>query len=550
MWVPCLTAGNRRRVMNMQDTIYLTGRDLTIEQVIAIAEGGPRVDYPESLWTYLETFRRDLEKQLVEHPEIKIYGTNVGCGDLKDVEISIKQFEDYQVRFIKAHNCGTGDPLPEHVVRAIMVIRLNSFARGLSAMRTDTCRLMMDLLNNGVTPWVLEEGSVGASGDLVPLAMIGAVMLGMKEARAYYRSELMSAPDALQAAGLTPTRLGAKEAMGITNGSSFIAGLGIFALRDSESMLKQASVTAALSLEAIRGEKDAYSELITDSRPHHGQVVVGRQMRRLIEGSMRTTRPAQEIAFPNQYAHTVVERVQDRYSFRAVPQVHGAAWEALEKFRDVLTVEINSATDNPLFTRSPDGFFIARSGANFHGQPLATVIDYAKLALAAVSLITNKRVFSILDRAQSYGLPQDLAADPAGGDTGLMITQYAASARAAESRILSSPASVSSVSTAANQEDFVSMGSIGILHLQKSVYNLKLILGVELLIAVRALQITSDILPAHLNRLGRGTETVFRHVNGVLPPVREDQYLRLDMEKAIRLIESGELLRLTADCFL
>lgn len=535
--------------MNGQGTVLLTGYDLTIEQTLAIARGEMQVDFPPELWAYLEQFRRDLEKQLVEHPEIKIYGTNVGCGDLKDIGISIEQFEDYQVRFIKAHNCGTGDPLPEPVVRAIMVIRLNSFARGLSAMRPETCRMMMELLNRGVTPWVLEEGSVGASGDLVPLAMIGAVLLGLAEAKAYYRGSLMSAPEALAAAGLSPTRLGAKEAMGITNGSSFIAGLGLFILADGESMLKQASITAALSLEAIRGEKDAYSELITDSRPHHGQVIIGRQMRKLIEGSTRTSREAQEVEFPDQYPHTVAERVQDRYSFRAVPQVHGAALEAFEKLRDVLTVEINSATDNPLFTRNEEGFYIARSGANFHGQPLATAIDYAKMALTSVSLITNKRVFSILDRAQSYGLPQDLAADPKGGDTGLMITQYAASARAAESRILSSPASVSSVSTAANQEDYVSMGSIGVLHFRKCVYNLKVILGVELLIAIRALQITSSILPDRLNRLGNGTSAAFDCVNAILPPVHEDQYLRLDMEKAIGIIGSGKLLELTADSF-
>jgi len=533
--------------MKDEHTILLDGQSLTIEDVLAIAEGEARVDFPEATWTYLREFRSGLEKQLVDHPEIKIYGTNVGCGDLKDVGIGIEQFEDYQVRFIKAHNCGTGEALPENVVRAIMVIRLNSFAKGLSAIRPETCRMMINMLNCAVTPWVLEEGSVGASGDLVPLAMIGAVLLGLPDAKAYYRGELMTAPDALAAAGLKPTRLGAKEAMGLTNGSSFIAAIGLYCLIDAEELLTTASITAALSLEAIRGEKDAYSELITDSRPHTGQLVIGYQMRSLVEGSQRTTRAAQEVAFPDQYAHTVCERVQDRYSFRAVPQVHGAAWEALVKLREILTIEINSATDNPLFMKREDGVYIARSGANFHGQPLATVIDYAKLALASVALITNKRVFSILDRAQSYGLPQDLAADPAGGDTGLMITQYAASARAAESRILATPASVASVSTAANQEDYVSMGSVGAIHLWKSLYNLEIIIGVELLIAVRALQMTRNLLPDELNVLGRGTEPVFDYVNTVLPPVTEDQYLRLDMETAIEIIRSGRLLEIASE---
>lgn len=533
--------------MKAQETVYLNGDNVSIEDVIAIAEHGVPVDLPDQTWTYLKTFREGLEKQLVEHPEIKIYGTNVGCGDLKDVGISTEQFEDYQVRFVKAHNCGTGDPLPEKVVRAIMVIRLNSFAKGLSAIRPETCRLMIDMLNRGVNPWVLEEGSVGASGDLVPLAMIAAVLLGLPEAKAYYKGQLMSAPDALKAAGLKPTRLGAKEAMGITNGSSFIAAVGVFCLKNGEDLLKTASVTAALSLEAIRGEKDAYSELITDNRPHAGQVVIGHQMRRLIKGSHRTTIESQKVAFPDQYEHTVCERVQDRYSFRAVPQVHGAAWEALIKLRETLTIEINSATDNPLFMLRDDGVYIARSGANFHGQPLATVIDYAKLALTSVALITNKRVFSILDRAQSYGLPQDLAADPNGGDTGLMITQYAASARAAESRILATPASVSSVSTAANQEDYVSMGSIGALHFRKNLYNLEMILSVELLIAVRALQMTREMLPVELNILGKGTGPVYEYVNTQMPPVSEDQYLRTDMEQALDIIRSGKILTIAGE---
>jgi len=533
-------------MMKSHEIVCLDGSNLSIEDVIAVAEHGARVDLQEKTWAYLQEFRTGLEKQLVEHPEIKIYGTNVGCGDLKDVGISTEQFEDYQIRFIKAHNCGTGKPLPEKTVRAIMIIRLNSFARGFSAIRPETCHLMIDMLNKGVNPWVLEEGSVGASGDLVPLAMIAAVFLGLPEARAYYKGELMSAPDALAAAGLKPTRLGAKEAMAITNGSSFIAAIGIFCLQQGENLLKTASITAALSLEAIRGEKDAYSRLIVENRPHHGQLVIGKQMRRLIEGSKRTTLEAQKIAFPGQYSHTVCERVQDRYSFRAVPQVHGAAWEALIKMREILTIEINSATDNPLFMKRDNGVYFARSGANFHGQPLATVIDYAKLALTSVALITNKRVFSILDRAQSYGLPQDLAADPEGGDTGLMITQYAASARAAESRILATPASVSSVATAANQEDYVSMGSIGAIHMLKSLYNLEIIIGVELLIAVRALQMTSDNLPEELNVLGKGTEPAFLFANEKLPPVTEDHYLRFDMEKAVEIIRSKDLLNLVS----
>lgn len=526
--------------------IKLDGKSLTIPALLAIAENKKQVDFTDAIWHELESFRKGLERQLVEHPDIQIYGTNVGCGDLKDVTISPEAFENYQIRFIRAHNCGTGKPLAEPVVRAIMVIRLNSFAKGFSGVRPETCRLMIDMLNRGVTPWVLEEGSVGASGDLVPLAMIGAVLLGFKEAKAYYLGQLLAADEALEKAGLHPTRLGAKEAMGLTNGSSFIAGLAVFAWRKATNILKHAAISGALSLEAIRGEKDAFSDLILESRPHRGQMAIGKTLRALIEGSRRMTADAQRVEFPGQHKETVKERVQDRYSFRAIPQVHGAFFEALDKLHEVLLIEINSATDNPLFILN-NGWYIAKSGANFHGQPLAAVIDYAKLTLTGLTLITNKRVFAILDKAQSYGLPQDLAADPCGGDTGLMISQYAASARAAESRILSFPASVTSISTAANQEDFVSMGSIGAIHFEKVIYNAEIVVAVELLCSTRSLQMTCNLLPESLRQLAPETQKVFDYLNEILPPISQDQYLRLDMEKMISVVQSGDLLQKVQD---
>ncbi len=526
----------------MKNIIYLDGKNLTIEDVINIAKKGYKVDFPEKIKENIIKTRKKLEKQLTEHPEIQIYGTNVGCGDLKDHVITPQSFESYQIKYIKAHNCGTGKPVSVKVSRAIMVIRLNSFAKGLSAMRMQTCQLMIDMLNNNVSPWILEEGSVGASGDLIPLAMMGAVLIGLPEAKAYYNNKLLGAPEALKKSGLKPIKLGAKEAMGLTNGSNFISALSVFAIHDTEYLLKNASVTAALSLEAIRGEKDAFSKLINDNRPHKGQLLVAKQIRDLIQNSKRTSEKAQNIKLPNQIKSTVKERVQDRYSFRAVPQVHGPAYEALEKFKDTVTVEINSATDNPLFFVDDKGLFHAKSGANFHGQPLAAVIDYLKLTLTSIGLITDRRTFSLLDKNLNYGLSADLANAHSKGDTGLMLTQYASAARAAESRVLSTPSSVMSVSTSANQEDFVSMGSIGVLHLNKIIYNIQIIIAIELLCAIRAIQMSYDNLPKDLRKLGDGTEKVYDLVNKELPSVTEDQYMRTDMEKAIKLIKSGKLI--------
>jgi histidine ammonia-lyase len=542
--------------MNGEKTIYLDGEHLTIEDVINIAENGYRVDFGEGTRDAIASLRQRLDRQLEEHPGIKIYGTNVLHGDLKDKQVPMAMINEYQVKFMKVHNCGTGKPLPIGIVRAIMVIRLNSFAKNLSAMRLETCCLMIDMLNKHVTPWVLEEGSVGASGDLVPLAMIGAVMIGLPEAKAYYNGKLYGSKSdgddedggsrrAFEAAGIAPVQLGAKEAMGLTNGSNFIAALASFAVRDAELSIKNASLSAALSLEAIRGEKDAFSTLINDNRPHEGQKAIARQMRRLITGSMRMSRKAQRIKFPGQAK--AGPRIQDRYSFRAVPQVHGPAYEAVKKLRDVVTIEINSATDNPLFTVDKEGFFIGKSGANFHGQPLATVIDYVKIAVTPLALMSDKRSFSLLDNRLSYGLPSNLAFDTSKADGGLMITQYAGAARAAECRVLSAPASVTSLATAANQEDFVSMGSIGVLHLQKIIKNLQVVLGIECLCALRGIQLTQNRLPESLRTLGKGTARVFELLDNTLGPIEGDRYLRSDMETVIELIQSGKLAKQVDD---
>jgi histidine ammonia-lyase len=538
--------------------IYLDGESLTIEDVINIAEGGAKVDFSDEIKAEITGLRKRLDAQLEKHPNIKIYGTNVLHGDLKDQQVPIDLINDYQVKFMKVHNCGTGKPLPVEVVRAIMVIRLNSFAKNLSAIRMETCQLLIDMLNKHVTPWVLEEGSVGASGDLVPLAMIGAVMIGLPEAKAYYNGKLYGSKaegdeldggsrKAFEEAGIEPIHLGAKEAMGLTNGSNFINALAAFAVRDAELVLKNASIAAALSLEAIRGEKDAYSTLINDNRPHEGQKSIAKQMRSLIKGSKRTSAKAQRRRFPGQAKAGV--RVQDRYSFRAVPQVHGPAYEALKKLRDVVTIELNSATDNPLFTVDKEGFFHAKSGANFHGQPLATAIDYVKIAMTPLALMSDKRSFSMLDNRLSYGLPSNLAYDTSKADGGLMITQYAGAARAAECRVLSSPASVTSLATAANQEDFVSMGSIGVLHLKKILTNIQTVLGVELICALRGIQLTQHILPRDLQVLGKGTSRIFEVLEEKLGPAGEDEYLRTLMDKAIAVVRNGELVELVPDTF-
>ncbi len=545
--------------MKKKSTVVLNGQDLTIENIINVARNNYKVEIDQNIKKKLVRQREQLENQINNFEGISIYGANRLHGDLKDEPVAPSLIGLYQIKFLMVHNCGTGNPLPEEEVRAIMLIRLNSFARGMSGMRLATCQLMLDMLNTGLTPWVLEEGSVGASGDLVPLAMIGATMIEelQDESKAYYKGELLTAREAFQKAGLQPTVLGAKEAMGLTNGSNFIAGIASLALYDAEQLLLNASISASLSLEAIRGEQKAFGNIINEnSNRHSGQVKIAQQIRNLVKGSGRMSKEAQEAPFGKLKKGS--ERVQDRYSYRAIPQVHGTSQEALQKLRETLTQEINSSTDNPLFDfdkkDSNTGGIAFASGANFHGQPLATVIDYVKIALTSLALMTDKRTFALLDKHLSYGLPGDLAYDTKRADGGLMITQYAGAARVAECRILASPASVMSVSTAANQEDFVSMGSIGVLHLKKILYNLEVLIGIELLCALRGIQMTYEHLPEALRKLGLGSSLVYHELSkeehfpiGENKEYLKDHYLRTDMEKAIELVKSGQLIGWVGD---
>ena len=430
--------------------IMLDGNSLTLKNLKLIALGS-YLSVSNTILSKIKTQRKQLEKQIKDFPEVPIYGTNRLHGDLKDVVVPYDLIKEYQEKYIKVHNCGTGEPLSLAESRAIMVIRLNSFLKGKSGVSFEVCNMLIEMLNKGVTPWVLEEGSVGASGDLIPLAMIGAVMIGLPEGKAYFKGKLLSAPEALKRAGIKPVVLGAKEAMGLTNGSNFIASVASLALIDAQSLLHHASLSTALSLEAIRGEKKAFMELINeDSHRHVGQIAIAKEIRNLVKGSTRMTKEAQEIQFHNERNK---ERVQDRYSFRCAPQIHGACFEAIEKLKETLEIEINSVTDNPIFDfeKSKKGKIIFASGGNFHGQLLATPIDYVKASLTSLSIASDKRSFSLLSEHLNYGLPADLALDTSRADGGYMIAQYAGAARVAENRVLSTPASVMSVSTAANR---------------------------------------------------------------------------------------------------
>ncbi len=577
------------------DIVRIDGSSLSLESIYKVAEEAAIVYIPDFIRDNIINLRQRLEAQLRDFPEIKIYGTNRLHGDLKHLDVDYDLISTYQEKYIKVHNCATGRELPIPVVRAIMLLRLNSFAKGYSGMRWETIELLMDMLNKGLTPVVLEEGSVGASGDLVPLAMIAAAMIGLPEAEIYLEKWKYSAADALQRADLKPVRLGAKEAMGLTNGSSLITALATFAVRDAENLLRTASLAGALSLEAIRGEKDAFDDILHNNRPHPGQLKIAREMQELIQGSKRMTPEAQLHPFTRKKTFNKLQklsrhpelseeerktideiaqsfkgevRVQDRYSFRAIPQVHGPVYEAIAALKTSLRIEANSVTDNPLFKEvsieeirpsiSDEAYqkllkakkktiIKAYSGANFHGQVIAQYIDQLKIALTSLGLLSDKRSFSLLDKALNYHLPPDLAYDTKNADGGLMILQYAGAARAAENRVLASPSSTTSVSTSANQEDYVSMGVNGAFHLKKIIDNNRKILAIELLCALRAIQLTDKDLPSHLRELGDGTSRIYQFLSEHLGNGKEyleDHYLRTDLQKMIYIVRKNELIKL------
>jgi histidine ammonia-lyase len=527
----------------MVNTIELKGNDLTIEDVINIAENYFKVELSAEAKNKIVEGRKKLDAQMKNHPEIPIYGTNCIHGDLKDVQVKYELLETYQQKYIKVHNCGTGNPLPVEIVRAIMVIRLNSFAKGMSGMQIETCQLLVDMLNKKVTPQVLEEGSVGASGDLVPLAMIGATMIGLPEAIAYFDGNEIPATEAFTKAGLKHITLGTKEAMGLTNGSNFIAAMAIFGVHKAEKLLRTANIATALSLEAIRGEKRAFGELISEkANRHKGQIAVAQEIRNLIKDSQRCTKECQESTEKNGKRDN--ERVQDRYSFRCVPQVHCALWNAINELKSILETEINSATDNPLFDFNnideTTGGIVFASGGNFHGQPLASPVDYLKMTLTSLGLISDRRAFSLLDDALSYGLPADLAKDIKQADSGYMIAQYAGAARCAENKVLSAPASVMSIPTSANQEDHVSMGSVGVVHLHKIIHNIEVILAIELLCATRALQLVEDgttKINAAQFPLASQTQEIYNKLKVILSNYREDNYLKTEIDKIVKFVK-------------
>ncbi|MDR0380552.1 MAG: histidine ammonia-lyase [Oscillospiraceae bacterium] len=495
--------------------VTITREDLALPAVVRVARARARVALSDEVRTQMDASRRWVDEILAS--DRPVYGINTGFGELSKIFISPRERETLQRNLILSHCSGVGPHLPEDVVRAAMLLRVNSLARGYSGIRTSTVQMLVELLNRDICPVVPAKGSVGASGDLAPLSHMAAVLLG--EGSVLQDGRIVPSAPVLRAAGLTPLSLAGKEGLALINGTQVMTAIAALVCHDAAALFNIADVAAALSLEALRGTRTAFDPRIAAVRPHPGQ-------RESAANVLALTRDSQIIQ-----SHVDCDKVQDAYSLRCVPQVHGASRDALRRALETLHAEMNAVTDNPLVM--PDTGEIL-SGGNFHGQPVALVMDHLKTALAEIGNISERRINRLVDPSLS-ALPSFLTAYP-GVNSGFMILQYTAASLVSENKVLAHPASVDSIPTSANQEDHVSMGTIAARQAREILENVKYVLAIELMAAAQGVDFLSPMTP------GVGAAAAHRHLRTLVPRLEEDRILTPDILSIRRAVTDGSLL--------
>jgi histidine ammonia-lyase len=494
----------------------LTGRDLTIDNVVEVARGRRPVMLAPDAAERMRASRAVIERLVADGATV--YGVTTGFGDLADVRIEPSQTAELQRNLVRSHAAGVGEPLPIDVVRAMLLLRANALAVGLSGVRTELVDLLVGMLNRAVHPLIPSRGSVGASGDLAPLAHLALVLIGEGEAEIDGAGPGPGA-EALERASLSPLVLEAKEGLALLNGTQLMAGIGALAHHDALRLALTADVIGAMSLEAMLGTGAAFSEALVAARPHPGQVAAAEHLRALLADS--------EVGA----SHAASEhRIQDAYSLRCMPQVHGAVRDVVAGLGRVVSIEINAATDNPLVF--PSGEVI--SGGNFHGEPLALALDATTMAVAELASISERRTARIVD-AHLSGLPAFLAERP-GLESGLMIAQYTAAALVNELQTLAHPASVGTIPTSANQEDHVSMGATSALQLADAVRRAESVLAIEALCAARGLDLRLPL------RAGVGVRAAHAAIRERIGTLEGDRSPAPDIGTMAELVGSGRLL--------
>ncbi len=524
--------------------IILDGLNLTIEDVVNAARNHYEVAIDQKCMDKIATVREYMEREWMRDDAPAVYGFNTGLGKHKDHKVPLEESLEHQYRTVLSHCGGVGDPAPIEVVRAAMTVRLNAFCRGVSGLRPIVVERLLEMLNKDIVPVVPWQGSVGACGDLAPMAHIVSVLIGIPQAEAYFKGERMPAREALKAAGMSETfQLHAKDALALLNGTTLFAGMACLNIYDAEKLYKISEITTAMSMEAMRGETRAFDPRIQEVRPYDGQKKAAVNVLRVLEGSTRVTEDARKVQSEYDVVHPVYqERVQDVYSIRCFPQVQGICRENLTYIRHLLSVEINAATDNPLIFQKPGSeHYEFLSGGNFHGEPTGFAMDLLTMSLAEIGNIADRRCFTICDPTLSYGLPLALAGEPIGLNYGYNIICCSVSALASENKTLCFPAVCDNIPTKASQEDHVSMAPWATRKCRLVINNLAKILGIELLLTSRGIWLSRDLLKDF--HLGKGTQAAYDLVTEKIHFTNDDQYMGDQSKATIGLVESGDLLK-------
>ncbi|MBN2259584.1 MAG: histidine ammonia-lyase [Clostridiales bacterium] len=496
--------------------IYIDGNSLTIEDAVKVARHGYKVEMTEESKKKVVICRQVVDKFVEE--DKSVYGITTGFGKFSDVNISQEETKQLQKNLIMSHACGVGNYFEDDIVKTIMLLRANALSKGNSGIRLETLETLIEMINADIYPRIPEKGSLGASGDLAPLAHMVLTLIGLGEAK--YKNEIMDSKTAMEKAGLTPIELTSKEGLALINGTQVMTAVGVLTYYDAQMLSQVADISAALTMEALSGITDAFDERVHLLRPHKGQIDAAANMLKILEGSKNTTRQG-EI------------RVQDAYSLRCIPQIHGASKDALEFIRTKIEIEINAVTDNPIIFPEDNE---AISGGNFHGQPMALPFDYLGIALAEYANSCERRIERLVNPALSE-LPAFLTKH-GGLNSGFMIAQYSAASLVSENKILAHPASVDSIPSSANQEDHVSMGTIAARKARDILFNTMNVISIEILSACQAIDLAN-----HGAKLGKGTKIAYNIVRENVTSLGEDRVMYYDINKVFELVKSHQLHR-------
>lgn len=514
---------SQRLAAGERPPLIIDGQSLTIDEVVEVARQGRSVTLSDEARQRVAASRAWVDR-VAETGEPTVYGINTGFGIFSTRHIAPEEGKRLSYNLIVSHAVGVGEPLPEEVVRAAMLIRANTLAIGYSGIRLETLETLIGMLNAGVHPVVPGQGSLGASGDLAPLAHLSMVLArhptndGLPCGEAWYQGERLSGCEAMKRAGLQRRVLGAKEALALNNGATFSAALAALAVHDAENLLDKSVLALAMSLEALRGVSRAYDAHLHQARNQRGQIAIAARVRELIAGSTLID---------------ATDRVQDAYSLRAAPQVLGAVQDSLAFVRSIIEQELNAATDNPLIFLDLEGDNKALSGGNFHGEPIALAMDYLSIAVSEIASISERRIARLVDDTLSDGLPAMLV-ERGGIDSGFMMVQYTAASLVSENKVLAHPDSVDSIPTSANQEDFNPMATSAARHARQIVANGEVVTALELLCAAQALDLRRRADASV--RFGQGTARAHQSIRERVAFLEQDRFLGEDIAKMVEWV--------------